>query len=114
MSKHTPGPWYPQPTDYGWDVWGNLCLDPHTWVGPIKRTISPHSKTHSQADICADYDETEANAFLICAAPDLAAALRRLVNCPALATDFLEPEDRAALAEADAALSKAFSSEQGK
>lgn len=65
--KATPGPWYPKPATYGWDVWGNLDDGTDGWIGPVKRVISPHSSIHSAQDICRDSDETEANAALIVA-----------------------------------------------
>jgi|JI10StandDraft_1071094.scaffolds.fasta_scaffold81931_2 hypothetical protein len=51
--------------------------------------------------------EDDANARLIAAAPDMAKALERLLACPDLAFDAMEPESLEAMAEARAALIKA-------
>jgi hypothetical protein len=75
--KHTPGPWYPKPAPYGWDVWGNLDDGKDTWVGPVQRVISPHARMGSRKAIEAASEETEANARLIAAAPDLLDALKQ-------------------------------------
>ena len=77
-SKPTPGPWYPKPAPYGWDVWGNLDDGKDTWVGPVQRIISPHARIGNSRAIEAAWDETEANARLIAAAPETAAERDRL------------------------------------
>ena len=71
MSKHTPGPWDPHysPND-GWSVWH----DPRVH-GDKKR---------GQVIICADMRagaETEANARLIAAAPDMLEACKAALAC---------------------------------
>ena len=51
--------------------------------------------------------DRDANARFIAAAPDMAKALERLLACPDLAFDAMEPESLEAMAEARAALTKA-------
>jgi len=87
MSTHTPGPW----------------------------RIAPHSKWLLKIEtadrvICDGFSgshEDYANARLIAAAPDLLAALARLVESPGVNEDMLSPETIAAADAARAAIAKA-------
>ena len=60
-------------------------------------------------DVCRVWQSshTAANAQFIAAAPVMAKALERLLACPDLAFDAMEPESLEAMAEARAALIKA-------
>ena len=109
-AKHTPGPWYPKPAPYGWDIWGNLDTGQDTWVGPVKRVISPHSRIGNGISVEAVSEETEANARLIAAAPDLLAALKRFrtkVYNAALGSGMDHEWATEACSVADAAIAKA-------
>ena len=55
----------------------------------------------------ATLGELQANARLIAAAPDMLEALRRLLDCPALNMDSLEPGDVTAISVARDAIVKA-------
>ena len=69
-TKHTPGPWKYAP---------HLCSDGY-------RVFVPHEADNDQHDAIADLEtwqtpeETEANACLIAAAPDLLAACEKLAD----------------------------------
>jgi hypothetical protein len=72
MSKHTPGPWTVQKSgSFGWSIRGN-------WHGDISKLA------YVDAGICEIrgkfFDEQKANAALMAAAPELAVALRALLD----------------------------------
>lgn len=68
MNKHTPGPWTANKTGYG-----------SIWIGGNE--IDDTGFQTEIGSICTEYgDMSKANARLIAAAPDLLAALRRLMS----------------------------------
>jgi|GEM_PF-2598626 len=84
---------------------------------PAPWGFSPGSSPHNQAQIyCEDTgatiaityaDEHAATARLIAAAPELLAALQRLLDCPDLNLGNLEAESTAAMHAAESAIAKA-------
>lgn len=99
--KHTPSPWLAaaKPSSIvGWPI-----------VGPGGRmiahiTLAPKPAGISDGEWSAYYVEVEANARLIGAAPELLAALTKMVD----ASQYDEPEKfLAALSESEAAIAKA-------
>ena len=94
MSKHTPGPWSKI----------NICGGNEQDEFIIKKDQSV------LANILVgmrEHDENAANAALIAAAPDLLEALKRLLACPALNEEAVEPETLYAVKQAGAAIAKA-------
>ena len=94
-AKHTPGPWEFGPSHSSTGLAGQLVVRP---AGEF-----PHGEW--VADVGSMYDDhREANARLIAAAPDLLAALQKVVNHADAGTaailDRLVEEARAAIAKA--------------
>lgn len=81
-TKHWPGPWTLVPRR---DRYVNVYCGPHD----VALAVRP------------------CNAQLIAAAPDMLAALERLLGCPDLNLDELEPETCEAIEQARAAIVKA-------
>jgi hypothetical protein len=71
----------------------------HADPGPDGRGVLARDESISPEDL--------ANARLIAAAPELLDALRRLMDCPDLCLDTLEPESDSAIEAARAAIAKA-------
>lgn len=89
MTAHTPGPWA---------------------VEDARRVLG---STDYGRSVMRDA-EVEANARLIAAAPDMLAALRRLLDCPALRLEGHEYEDELAIDLARHAIAKAEGALCGK
>lgn len=75
---------------------GPATLDGHTYGQKPCESMTPEAMSKMLTD-----------ARFIAAAPDMAKALERLLACPDLAFDAMEPESLEAMAEAKAALIKA-------
>ena len=90
--KHTPGPWMPF-------VDGDGCF-------AIFPDADPHISLCSRAPWPQRAKESAANARLIAAAPDLLAALNRLVHLTAILPPDMD-EPGSAMADARAAIAKA-------
>lgn len=73
----------------------------------INRFSCQVQQDNSEASGGASAQEIEANVQAIAALPDLLDALERLLACPDLQFDAMEPESREAMADAKAALTKA-------
>jgi hypothetical protein len=82
--KHTPGPWVSKPT---------------ASLGP-QYAVYTESDGHDIA-IVYDHGNTEANARLIAAAPELYSALKQLVETPEVRMEDMQSA-RAAIAKAEA------------
>lgn len=75
-AKHTPGPWHAYPADYQREHAGDLL--PIFVVGPREfHTVAQVRAGNEDDDLPT---QTRANARLIAAAPDMLAALRRIVQ----------------------------------
>jgi len=107
---HTPGPWYPHPSDHDAE-----CLSVTTGDEghPIVCEVWPMGEDFEDSEECPT---RASNAHLISAAPELLAALIRLEGCPDLNLDelqnrafagFLSPETLKAIDNARAAIAKA-------
>lgn len=124
-SKHTPGPWHYKPTTIG---------HPDNRINPVITTgfDQPHyiarvgwagSTIQSMTSLApATFEEAEANARLISAAPDMLAALERLLSLSTTELHFALTEcctghcepGNCAQANARAAIAKALSPSTGK
>lgn len=106
-AQHTPGPWTVQVWDY-------------SHASPPRKELNVQSASNLLATVQCDFSgnnpyiiakgEAEANAALIAAAPELLGAVRRLLECAGaddLSRAGLEPEDLAAIEQAEAAVAKA-------
>ena len=93
----TPGPWAATATPSSEFAHRAINSDEGYRVATVgaPRDIKPH------------ISEQTANAQAIAAVPDLLAALERLLACPDLQFDAMEPESLEAMADARAALTKA-------
>ena len=91
----TPGPWEIGPS-YPFIRYSDPTTHYVLETGRMTLTQSPSLE-----------DESKANAQAIAAVPDLLAALERLLACPDLQLDAMEPESLEAMADARAALTKA-------
>jgi len=74
-SAHTPGPWFTEP--HNLTDCGNWLVRQDVPFGPVVAEVDP-------------LPESEANAWLIAAAPDLLIAVVELLNCPDLKVDGLD------------------------
>ena len=91
--KHTPGPWlYSEHLIYPCGAYGEDKLVKHG------------SKSVAMVRATGNAEETEANAKLIAAAPELLEALQ---DCRDILTDVFKNSKRAAIIRADAAIQKA-------
>ena len=93
--QHTPGPW----------IVRNIATRYH-YIGPANDSGAP-SFAAVFGEFHASEDQTAANARLISAAPDLLAALRECLACEFAVTD------KAAIAQARAAIAKATGLTEG-
>jgi hypothetical protein len=92
-TKHTPGPWAVVHSSEGYSVGAQH-----------KPGCFPKTR------LCDMVTGTQQDAELIAAAPELLAALKRLIDCPATNLDDLEPEDCEAILQAERAIAKAIQS----
>ena len=93
---HTNGPWYYRKTAAKNSMGGIYTTSPHSTIGLIAKIARPFNRVAEQ----------EANAQLIAAAPDLLAALERMVKTFRAGSQD-EDGDHPAVAEALSAISKA-------
>lgn len=97
-ATHTPGPWRVEQETTG--IWGACDPSDNSTRGmgyPIAECRTTPSGRWASGP---DYDEAEANARLIAAAPDLLAALEHILAGALSLPRFAEDEARAAIAKA--------------
>jgi hypothetical protein len=104
MSKHTPGPW--SMTQADWEL-GLIAYVPGLRPAAGGARGVQYNIVASKKVGSVTTDNSEADAALIAAAPDLLEACKALLDCPDTNLDELDPITVAAIDTAIAAIAKA-------